>query len=131
MYVCMYVCNRTTCPSIDQGRNNYTFYSTGETYKIKSHITCNTFNVIYMIQCRLCNLQYIGETKRRVKHRLMNIDTLYLTPPVVTSVVSEHFLSNSHCISHILLIRIETLRNERDFLRKASKAHLKKPKPPK
>ena len=35
--------------------------------KIKSHITCETFNVIYLIQCHLCNLQYIGETKRRLK----------------------------------------------------------------
>ena len=32
--------------------------------QIKSHITCNTFNVIYVIQCRLCNLQYIGKTSR-------------------------------------------------------------------
>ena len=34
-------------------------HSTGETYHIKSHITCTTFNVIYMIQCRLCNLSII------------------------------------------------------------------------
>ena len=44
---------------------------------------CNTFNVIYMIQCDLCNLQYIVETKRRLKDALY-IDALYLTPPVVT-----------------------------------------------
>ena len=35
--------NCTACPHIDHGRD-----------KIKSHITCNTFNVIFMIQCRLC-----------------------------------------------------------------------------
>ena len=52
-------------PYTDYGRDNYNFYSTGETYEIKSHwITCNTFNVIYVIQCRLCNLQYIGKTSR-------------------------------------------------------------------
>ena len=42
---------------------------TGETHHIKSHITCETFNVIYLIQCRLCSLQYIGETNRRLKDR--------------------------------------------------------------
>ena len=26
-------------------------------------------NVIYMVQCNRCNLQYIGETKRRLKDR--------------------------------------------------------------
>ena len=48
---------------------NILFYSTGQSFKIKSHITCETFNVIYMIQCTKCNLQYIGETKRRLKDR--------------------------------------------------------------
>ena len=38
-------------------------------YQIKSHITCETSNVIYMVQCTKCNLQYIGETKRRLKER--------------------------------------------------------------
>ena len=54
---------------IEHGRNqNESFYFTGETHKIKSHLTCDTCIVIYMIQCRLCNLQYIGKTKRRLKH---------------------------------------------------------------
>ena len=37
--------------------------------QIKSHITCETSNVIYMIQCSKCNLQYIGESKCRLKER--------------------------------------------------------------
>ena len=53
---------------IEDGPNQYTFYSTGQTFKIKSH-TCETSNVICMIQCTKCNLQYIGETKRRLKDR--------------------------------------------------------------
>ena len=46
-----------------------TFFSTGATCQIKSHIICNTKNLIYMIQCNRCHLQYIGETKRRLKDR--------------------------------------------------------------
>ena len=43
---------------------------------------CNTFNVIYMIQCRLCNISAkLNAASRTV---LMNIDALHLTPPVVT-----------------------------------------------
>ena len=63
-------CNKTSCtvcPFIEDGRNQYSFYSTGQTFQIKSHITCETSNVIYMIQCTKCNLQYIGETKRRLR----------------------------------------------------------------
>ena len=38
--------------------------------------------------------------------------------------VSEHFLSNSHSVSHMLLITIETLRYERDCLRQAREVPL-------
>ena len=46
-----------------------------------------------------------------LSHRLCKIETA----------VSEHFLSNSHSVSHMLLITIETLRYERSCLRKARK----------
>ena len=61
--------NCATCPYISDGLTSYTFFSTGETRTIKSNLTCNTKNLIYMIQCNRCNLQYIGETKRRLKDR--------------------------------------------------------------
>ena len=61
--------NCATCPYISDGLTNYTFFSTGETRPIKSNLTCETKNIIYMIQCNRSNLQYIGETKRRLKDR--------------------------------------------------------------
>ena len=36
---------------------------------LASHITCNAKYVIYMVQCKRCNLQYIGATKRRLTDR--------------------------------------------------------------
>ena len=38
-----------------------------------SHSTCNTKNVIYMVQCNRCNLQYICETKRRLKEHFLSL----------------------------------------------------------
>ena len=63
--------NCATCPYITNGLTSYTytFYATGETRSITSPIIRNTKNVIYMVQCNRCNLQYIGETKRRLKDR--------------------------------------------------------------
>ena len=75
--------NCATCPYIEHGRNQYTFHSTGETYHIKSYMTCTTFNVIYIIQCRLCNLRYIGESKRRLKDRFK--DDQYSTLLLIVS----------------------------------------------
>ena len=107
-------------------RNQYTFYSTGETHPIKSHITCETFNIIYLIQCRLCNLQYIGEAKRRLKDRFNEQKRPILNPTdnYIHTAVSEHFLSSNHSNNYMLLIPIEKLKNGGDSLRKAREAHL-------
>ena len=45
-----------TCPYISDGLTTYTFFSTNETRYIKSNLTCDTKNLIYMIQCNRCNL---------------------------------------------------------------------------
>ena len=85
---------------------------TGEAHHIKSHITCReTFNVIYLIQCPPCNLQYIGETKRRLKDRFNEHrrPILNLTGNYIHIAVSEHFLTSNHSDNHILLIPIEKL----------------------
>ena len=46
-----------------------TFNNTGETRQIKHHITCDSTNLTYMIQCKRCKRQYIGETKRTFRER--------------------------------------------------------------
>ena len=40
-----------------------------EVRQIKKKITCTSINVIYMIQCKKCDKQYIGETKRTLHGR--------------------------------------------------------------
>ena len=48
-----------------------TFSSTNtkKSYKIRSNIHCNTKNIIYLITCRKCGLQYVGETERTLRER--------------------------------------------------------------
>ena len=65
-----------------------------------------------MIQCRLCNLQYIGETKRRLKDRFNEHRRpvrLNPTSNYIYTAVSEHFLSNNHSDTHMLLILLKNL----------------------
>ena len=87
--------NCATCPYISDGLTSYTFFSTGETRTNKSNLTCDTKNLIYMIQCNRCNLQSIGETKRRLKDRfnehrrtIDNPITPNLNPPQLPNVFS-------------------------------------------
>ena len=81
-----------TCPYFINGLTHYTFFSTGATHQTKSHITCNTKNLIYMIQC--------NETNRRLKDRFnehrRSVDKTNIQSKPTT--VGEHFLSHpNHC----------------------------------
>ena len=79
-----------------------------------------------MIQCTKCNLQYIGETKRRLKdrfneHRRPIINTFCSYTPTA---VSRHFLTSGHAEDHMILIPLEQLYTSRDSIRKAREAFL-------
>ena len=118
--------NCLTCNYITDGRTSYTFHSTSETRHITHHIDCNSKNVIYMVHCNHCHKQYIGETKRRLKdrfneHRRPVDKQTYSSKPTT---VSEHFLSNDHNASDMLLIPLELIKSNRDSVRKAREAYL-------
>ena len=107
--------------------NQYAFYSTGQKFKIKSHITCETSNVIYMIQCTKCNLQYIGETKRRFKDRFNEHRRPIINPfcSYTHTAVSRHFLTSGHAAEdHLILIPLEQLHISPDSIRKDREAFL-------
>ena len=104
--------NCATCPYISHGLNTYTFFSTGETRPIKFNLTGETKSLIYMIQCNRCNLQYIGEMKRRLKYRFnehrRTIDNPNNNSKPTTA--AEHFLSSpNHTANDIILIPIEKI----------------------
>ena len=114
--------NCATCPYISHGLTSNTFFSTGETRPIKSNLTCETKNLIYMIQCNRCNLQYIGETKRFNEHRRTIDNPNNKSKPTKAA---EHFLSSpNHTANDMLFIPIEEIFSNRDSIRKAREAFL-------
>ena len=83
--------------------------------------------MIYIVQCNRCNLQYIGESKRRPNHRFNEhrraVDKTNITSKPTT--VSEHFLSHSsHSHTDIQLIPLEKIHSSHDSVRKARELHL-------
>ena len=84
---------------------------------IKSNLTCNTKNLIYMIQCNRCNLQYIGETKRRLKDRFNEHRRTIDNPNTKSkpTTAAEHFLSSpNHTANGMQLTPIEKIFSNRD-----------------
>ena len=90
--------NCVTCNYITNGRTHYTFFTTGKTRPITHYIDCNSENLIYMVHCRRCNKQYIGETQRRLKDRFIEnrrpVDRP--TPFSRPTAVSDHFIFDNH-----------------------------------
>ena len=55
-----------TCSFLRGDQTNYTFFTTNEARKITDFISCHSKNLIYLIECKRCPLQYIGEIKRHL-----------------------------------------------------------------
>ena len=69
-------------------------------------------NLIYMIQCNRCHLQYIGETKRRLKDRFNEHRRTTDNPNNKSNptTAAEHFLSSpNHTAKDMILIPIEKI----------------------
>ena len=83
-----------------------------------------------MIQCNRCNLQYIGETKRRLKDRFNEhrraIDRIdNPNTKFKPTTAAEKFLSSpNHTANDMQLIPIEKIFANRDSIRKAKEAFL-------
>ena len=80
-----------------------------------------------MIQCNRCNLQYIGETKRRLKDRFNEHRRTIDNPNTKSkpTTAAEHFLSSpNHTANDMQLIPIEKIFSNRDSIRKVKEAFL-------
>ena len=60
-----------TCDSI-MPRSEIVSRETKQTFRIQTEMKCNSSNIIYMIECASCGIQYIGQTKRSLRHRFNN-----------------------------------------------------------
>ena len=51
--------------------NSITSTTTEENFTIRHSLNCLSTNIIYVIICKRCSQQYVGETKRTLKQRLL------------------------------------------------------------
>jgi hypothetical protein len=58
-----------TC-SIIKDTSHFTSKQTNKKYNIKEEIDCNSENVIYQLNCRTCEKQYIGQTSNPLRIRM-------------------------------------------------------------
>ncbi|KAI8516763.1 corticospinal neuron axon guidance through spinal cord [Branchiostoma belcheri] len=100
--------NRCTNCAYVKKANNFKSHRTGKCYAIRTHINCQSKNIVYLIQCKKCGVQYVGETKQTLANRLNGhrsaINTKKDTP------VSAHFNQTHHSVGDLEILGIERLR---------------------
>ena len=80
-----------------------------------------------MIQCNRYNLQYIGETKRRLKDRFNEHRRTLHNPYAISkpTTAAKHFLTApNYTANDMQLIPLEKVHSKRDSVRKAREAFL-------
>ena len=69
----MFSCDSSSCsvcPFVDSC-TTFSHQSANLCFPIISRITCNTTDVIYLVTCRVCRAQYVGQTRRPLKTRIL------------------------------------------------------------
>ena len=101
-------CNTPRCKTCIHTTPSRTFTSSmnNKTYNIRHTLTCNSRNDIYLITCKKCKKQYVGQTSqlrpRFTQHRFtINSDNGYP--------VARHLNSPGHSINNLQITAIDHL----------------------
>lgn len=87
-------CGHTKCTACNYAKITKDFVScnNGKKSSIVSYINCNTKNVVYLISCTQCSLQYVGCTSTPLKTRIRrHLSDIRNTSAVNISGASRHF----------------------------------------
>jgi hypothetical protein len=95
-----------TCPVI---LSESSFLSTtyNKYFLIKTDCNCNSKNLVYLITCKKCNIQYVGETGDTLRNRVNNHrSTIKLHK---NTAIALHFNTPNHSYENFSIIPIEIL----------------------
>ena len=99
-------CNAKKCENCKFMKPTNTFKSTvtGISFSIKHKITCKSENVVYLMQCKKCKKQYVGETERALGERMNDHRSRMKKPKTL---IARHFSAENHSIENLEIIGIE------------------------
>ena len=104
------------CPYIKEGKSVQAT-STGYKVDINSSVDCSSQNIIYLLGCKKCPQQYIGETERMLKERFSE-HRGYVNTKNLSKTTGAHFNEKGHSISDMEITIIEKLFTEDPQFRK-------------
>ena len=105
-----------TCRHIQSG-TTICSTTTRQTFRVRATATCKTSNVVYLIECRKCCKQYVGETQNRLHIRL-NRHRSDIMQRRIEKPVASHFTSPGHSLDDLKILVLEVMRSQDEHLRK-------------
>ena len=93
---------------------------TGRAFPIRQHLHCNSSNVIYVLSCHRCNIQYTGLTTTPLRHRFNNEKSSIRTRSDLTP-YGTHFNTPNHSgVTDVRIQCIELVPPESNILERES-----------
>ena len=107
----------THCPRIVE-TNEFASSSNMSRFKLRFDTDCTSSKVIYLITCKKCKLQYVGQTRQKVSQRMNShkFDIKNFSDPAYASSVATHFNSAGHSIDDFSFQPIDIVDNDMDRL---------------
>lgn len=101
-------CQKPRCKVCPYMRTCQQVTSTGSNFslKIKGNLDCDSKNVIYMIECALCEIQYIGQTEGPFRLRFNNHKSHANTLPHLP--ISRHVHLPDHSFENLQVTLLES-----------------------
>ena len=84
---------------------------TGQEYELHGTYDCNSYNLVYVITCKLCQKQYVGETKNKLKTRMAQ-HRFDIRHNDEFKPVACHFNSANHNVRHV---NVAIIRNNTEW----------------
>jgi hypothetical protein len=103
-------CNGTRCRVCYYLTTGETFRSStnNQSFRVRGNISCRTNNVIYLITCKSCQHQYVGQTSRALADRT-NDHLSYIRNAKRNTPTGLHFTQPGHSITDFSIMGIEHL----------------------
>ena len=89
--ICVKKCGKNcVCCSYIKEAKEHRFKNSDTSFKIKSPFNCESSNLLYVINCGGCDEEYIGQTGRLLKERLVLYRQHISSPQYQTSYCEQH-----------------------------------------
>jgi hypothetical protein len=102
-------CNNRRCEICDLVLTGNRFSSgvTGDSFYINKHFDCNSKNVVYLISCEVCAMQYVGTTNN-FRLRVNNHRSRLRKIKANDDILYKHFHSEGHSPDHFKIQIIDS-----------------------